>query len=405
MIITSEAARDFLVNYQYLNSDSGLEGSEGVKTFMQRVRCIQYDPLNVVGRNADLVLQSRIKNYKPEILQDLLYKERYLIDGVDKVMSIILQEDYPKMERIRKSAVEDLINTLRYRDSLDALEILDEVKEYIRVNGPLPADKINIGGSAKQGRWGHKKLSSAALDYLYNDGQLGISTKIKTRKVYDLNENLLPKKILMFGDAFHDEKDFLKWYIKRRVGSIGLVNNKNDGAWIGQFIRNRELRTEILRELTEEGELIELQIEDAKETYYIRKEELGLLKKCETNAKKSAGSKTKTQKPAAHFIAPLDNLIWDRGMLEDIFHFKYTWEVYVPAAKRKYGYYVLPVLYGNRFVARFEPEKNNGKEPFRIKNWWWEPDVEVTDDMKEAVREACVRFGKYLGTETAEGKV
>ena len=68
MKITNEAARDFLVNYQYLDCNSGLEGSEGVKTFMQRVRCIQYDPLNVVGRNADLVLQSRIKNYKPEEL-------------------------------------------------------------------------------------------------------------------------------------------------------------------------------------------------------------------------------------------------------------------------------------------------------------------------------------------------
>ncbi|MBB5226654.1 hypothetical protein DYE50_05980 [Treponema ruminis] len=184
-IITNEDARNFLINYQNLNGDEKLQGYDGAKEYLNKVRCVQFDPLNVVGRNPDLVLQSRVTNYKPEILADLLYKERCLID---------------------------------------------EIKAFIRENGPLPANKINIGGNARPGRWGHKKLSSAALDYLYNNGELGISCKRKTHKIYDLSERLFPKEILTAGDSFSSEHDFYKWYIKRRIAAIGLLWNKNGGA-------------------------------------------------------------------------------------------------------------------------------------------------------------------------------
>ncbi|MBP5462621.1 MAG: winged helix DNA-binding domain-containing protein, partial [Lachnospiraceae bacterium] len=84
--------------------------------------------------------------------------------------------------------------------------------------------------------------------------------------------------------------------------------------------------------------------------------------------------------------------------------FKYSWEVYTPAAKRQYGYYVLPVLYGNRFIARFEPEKNNGKNPLAIKHWWWEKDVTVTDEMIAAIGDAFSRFSAYLGVPMMKDK-
>ena len=139
----------------------------------------------------------------------------------------------------------------------------------------------------------------------------------------------------------------------------------------------------MLQELVEEGELIELEVEGSKETFYIRKEDEGLLGKPARNN-------------VAQFIAPLDNLIWDRGMIKELFNFEYTWEVYTPAAKRKYGYYVLPVLYKNRFVGRFEPEPNRGKTPLQIKNWWWEPGVEQTEEMKNAIDDAVTRFNAFL---------
>ncbi len=389
--IKKETARNFLVNYQNLNGNGKLKGPNGVVEYMQKVRCIQYDPLDVVGRNADLVLQSRVANYRSDVLFDLLYKERVLYDSPDKMISIIPTEDYPSMARIRQKTVEQLKGILTWRKSLAALDLLDEIKEFIRINGPLPAAKINIGNNVDSGPWGHKKLSSAALDYLYHSGELGISSKNKSHKVYDLSEKLFPEKILKAAEPFKDDHDFAKWYIKRRIGAVGMVWNKNGGTWLGFYVSDTKLRTQLLRELVDEGELLEIAIEGSKETFYIRKEDEELLGKLARNS-------------VAQFIAPLDNLIWDRGMIKELFDFEYTWEVYTPAAKRKFGYYVLPVLYKNQFVARFEPEPNRGKTPVQIKNWWWEPGIEITDKMIEAIKEAFCRFSRFLCVEMMDEK-
>ena len=389
--ISNQTARNFLVNYQNLNGNGNLKGSAGVTEYMNKVRCIQYDPLNVVGRNADLVLQSRVKNFKPEVLFNLLYKERSLYDAADKMIGIIPTADYPAMVRIRQKTVEQLKGILTWRKSLAALDLLDEITDFIRENGPLPATKINIGENVDSGKWGHKKLSSAALDYLYHSGVLGISSKNKTHKVYDLSERLFPGEILNAPDPFKNEHDFAKWYLKRRIGAVGLVWNKNGGTWLGFYVSDSKLRSQLIRELVDEDELIEYQIEGSKEIFYIRKEDAGLIGKPVRNN-------------VAQFIAPLDNLIWDRGMIQELFDFEYTWEVYTPAAKRKFGYYVLPVLYKNQFVARFEPEPCRGTAPLQIKTWWWEPDVKITDEMITAIEDAFVRFSKFLGVEMMEEK-
>ena len=97
----------------------------------------------------------------------------------------------------------------------------------------------------------------------------------------------------------------------------------------------------------------------------------------------------------AHFIAPLDNIMWDRQMLETLFGFEYRWEVYTPAEKRKFGYYVLPVLYNGRFVARFEAEPVRQAEAFVIKNWWWEPTAHPDAEMKETIMKEMEQFAEF----------
>ena len=380
--ISKEEARNFLISYHNLDSSQGFSGEKGVLQYLKRVGCIQFDPLNVVGRNADLVLQSKIKGYTPDILEKLLYEKRSLIDGWDKMMSIYQQEDWPFFSRIRKEKKIEVKNTLSRRDSLEALDLIDKIRDVINNNGPLQANKINIG-SSKIGRWGHKKLSSAALDYMFNVGELGIYNKRNTQKVYDLVDNLFLPEIINHSDPFQNDYDFYKWYVKRRVGSVGLIWGRNGGGWLGHYVSNTTLRQSILQELVEAGELISLQVEDIMEIFYIRAEDTQFLN-------------VNISRNEARFLAPLDNFLWDRGMIERLFNFKYSWEVYIPVNKRKYGYYVLPVLYNNQFVARFEPEVHRNNAPLRIKKWWWEEGINVTEEMEVAIKKAVELFCEYL---------
>ena len=96
----------------------------------------------------------------------------------------------------------------------------------------------------------------------------------------------------------------------------------------------------------------------------------------------------------ASILAPLDNLLWDRTLIKQLFDFDYRWEVYKPVAIRQYGYYVLPVLYGNQLVARFEPMKHKKNTPLTIKNWWWEDNVNVTRPMQESILKCLNRFAR-----------
>ena len=102
----------------------------------------------------------------------------------------------------------------------------------------------------------------------------------------------------------------------------------------------------------------------------------------------------------AAIIAPLDNLLWDRELVEQLFDFKYRWEVYKPVVEREYGYYVLPILFGDRFIARFEPGREKKSGALIIKNWWWEEGIEKTEEMFNALRDCFQRFSGYLGTDT-----
>jgi len=381
MKITKEQARNFLVVYHHLTSNTALAGKDGVLQFFKRVHSIQYDPLNVVGRNADLVLQSRVIDYREKMLHELLYADRLLTDGWDKMMGIYHRDDWVYFGCVRAAMVKSVTDTLQSRGSLDALNNLDEVLTHLAQNGASAPKDIKLGRMSG-GTWGHKSLAGAALDYLWHSGKVGVYTKINANKTYDLIEKLMPIEILDAPDPFSTDGEFMKWYLLRRIGSIGLLWNKTSSGWLGECLGNRATRKQFLDELVCEGSLQEVEIEGISAKFYTKTENLPLFSQ-------EVGEK------AVRFIAPLDNFIWDRDMIAAIFGFQYGWEVYVPPAKRKYGYYVLPVLYGNRFVARFEAEKH--KTDLTIKNWWWEDGVKPTKEIETAVKSEMHRFAACFG--------
>jgi uncharacterized protein YcaQ len=381
--LTKEQLKSFLITYQGLSYPNEFEGEEGIIKLLKRVGSIQYDPLNVIGKNADLVLQSRIPEYRESMLKKMLYQDRTLIDGWDKMMSIYLTEDFPYFHHIRKAKERDVLSTLGYRNHLESMDFIDHVIDYIKENGPTYPKDIHLG-SVEKGIWGHGKISSVVCDYLWNIGRLGIVEKNNVIKKFDLIENLIDLKLIN-NDPVSDMNDFLKWYVLRRIGSIGIYWSNSGPGWYNHFIYKEKLRKPIIKELVLENKLVNVKISGMKEDFYIRSEDIEILNRTQSDIKK------------IKFLAPLDNLLWDRKFLLQVFDFDYTWEVYVPEDKRKYGYYVIPVLYGNDLIARFEPAGKRSLNDFSIKNWWWEKDIQPTKEMIEEILLAFHHLTEFIG--------
>src|SRR5690606_19897025 len=209
--------------------------------------------LNIIGKNADLVLCARIPNYKESILSEMLYKDRTLIDGWDKMMSIYLTEEYPNFNHIRKARERQINHALTHKKQDHTLEHKDLVLNYIKENGPTYPKDMNLGNINK-GSWGHSKVSTAVFDYLWNIGSIGIYEKNNVIKKYDLIENLLDKTLIE-SDVLSNLDDFLDWYILRKVGHVGIYWGKLGPAWLSYYINKDETRKKVLDRLILDGRL------------------------------------------------------------------------------------------------------------------------------------------------------
>lgn len=379
-----------LCRYHNLDGTEDLHGKDGAQKIMRRMHSVQYDPLNVVARNADLVLQARVRDYNESHLCNLLYKEHKLLDGFDKEMCIYESEDFSRFRFVRSEHEKRVVSMLKYRNQMGALDILDDVRDFVKKHGKTGTKDISIG-EARESRWGHKKLSSAALDYLFNKGELCVAEKRGAQKYFDLTERVLGEENLQCDENMTLE-EFLEWYTERRIQSVGFLWNKSGGAWQGHFLSENEVRSSTLRTLLEKNKIDEMKIEGIKEPFYVSKSFQKYMKH-------------KVSDNYARFVAPLDNILWDRKMTETLFDFEYRWEVYTPAAKRKFGYYVLPVLYNGRFVARFEAEPVREAGEFAVKNWWWEADIKPDGDMIETIAQEMERFARFLQVENSKKNI
>ena len=374
-----EDAKSYMVNYHFLNQENPLYGYESIHTIFDRLKSIQYDPLNVVGNNSELVMQSRIEDYSLGDIQKALYDDRFLVDGWDKQMGIYQTKYFPHFERVRENRSRGSIRTLEYRLQFDALDYVDDIIDIIRNDGPKFSKDIKFGETQKH-RWGSSKPSSGTLDYLFHKGIIGIKERKNTQKKYDLIENLIGNVANVTIDNTDDE--FIKWFLFRRIKTMGLVWNKSSVCWSGLHINKKQLRTKYLDILVKEGLIQKVSVEGVNEGFYAPYE--SLLNPIKISNKVS-------------FIAPLDNFMWDRDMIETLFDFIYRWEVYTPIIKRKYGYYVLPVLYNNYFIGRIEFEQQRRDEPLVVKDFWWESNVLVNSEIKEAMSLSLQKMKNYLG--------
>ena len=322
------------------------------------------------------------------MLQDLLYKDRLLVDYADKELSIWPSEDWPYFSSYRD----------RSRKLGSTFEGLEELKEqavdYIKENGPVCSDTLPIEGEIYwhssmhwSGNW-HKKSPAArsVLEQLYTDGELIIHHKNGSRKYYDLADKYLPKSFLYAENPCRNDEEFLAWRVLRRIGAIGLLWDKNSTAFLGIEL-NAEKRKKILSALVEEKKICPVEVEGIKALFYYRSDDAELLNDIIEGRH--------DMKPRMSFIAPLDPLMWDKDLILALWDYKYSWEIYTPAVKRKYGYYTLPILFGDRFVGRIEVIPDRKEHILNVKGLWWEPGVRVTKKLNDALDRTLREFGKF----------
>ena len=388
--ITPDQARQFILLKQGLLGRHRFAGKDGAYQYVRQAGCIQYDPVDVCGRNAELTLQSRVKGFTKRMLDDLLYRDRLLVDYADKELSIWPSEDWPYFASYRERSM-----TLGKTFS-GIPELEEEAIRHIRANGPVSSDSLPLEGTVFwhssmhwSGHW-HKESPAArsVLEQLYTDGVLLIHHKSGTRKFYDLADKYLPADLLAAPDPCPDESARLDWRVLRRIGAVGLLWNRRSDAWLGISMAAEE-RDAAFARLEKAGRITPVRVEGLRFPLYVLNTDLPLLE--------SVRSGQADCKARLEFLAPLDPMLWDRKLIEALFGFQYSWEIYTPASKRKYGYYVLPVLYGDRLVGRIEPKADRKANSLTVQNIWFEPGVRQTKTLSGMIDKAVCRLARFNG--------
>ena len=355
---------------------------------VNRLGSLQFDPLEVPGaRNHDLVLHARIDGYRRGWCEQWLYgHDRRLIELYNKSLNILPMGELPHYALAWERA------TSYYRDRIlhEQSAIADAILDRIRADGPLSTASFAEHGHAIDWWWAPTRAARAVMEALFVTGRLGIARRDGNRRYYDLIERLVPAELLARRVTVADSIRHRLLSRYRGVGLIGPAPNAELIAGTGTAAE----RGAMTAELVAEGTLLEIAIEGLKGPYRMLADERPVL---------DDGLQASEWPPAVTFLAPLDPFLWDRRLLRTLFGFDYIWEVYVPAAKRRHGYYVLPVLFGDRLVGRFEPRHERSTRTLRVLGLTFEPGFTPLEDPRflDALAEALDAYLAFVGARTA----
>ena len=362
--LSAPVARRFLVLRHLLAPPRSLPAEpESVLRAMDRLGSFQFDPLEVAGRNHDLVLLARVKGYRRDWTDHWLYVDRRFYETYNKSLNIVPVAELPLFRWIWDREDQHHLS----RAFTDHAPLVEELLDRIRDHGSLlPRD---VGPrEAIDWYWRPTNQVRAILEALAEAGRIGIARREGNLRVYDLAERLFPPEVL--ADRRPEEAQQQHRLLSRYRAHGLLGPSGNQELWTGGtgYAADRAARRAAL---LEDGRLIAVTVEGFKGERFVIGDDVGYLDQAEQEL--AAGVPPGGANEAAAFLAPLDPLCWDRDLLRRLFDFDYVWEVYVPAPKRRWGYYVLPILYGDRLVGRIEPRIERRARTLSILGAWWEP--------------------------------
>jgi uncharacterized protein YcaQ len=362
--LSAPGARRFLALRHLLAPPRSLPADpESVLRVIDRLGSLQFDPLEVAGRNHDLVLLARVAGYRREWTDHWLYEDRRLYETYNKSLNIVPVAELPLYRYIWDRARKH--HEGRAFD--EHAPLVEELVGRIRDGGELlPRD---VGArQAIDWYWRPTNQVRAILEGLAEAGILGIRRREGNLRVYDLAERLFPAHVLAATHPVEEQRQHRLLARYRGHGLLGASGNQE--LWVGGTGYSAD-RAAHRAALMDAGRLFPVHVEGLKGERFIVAEDLALLDQADAEI---AGASTPGGRDAGvAFLAPLDPLCWDRDLLRRLYDFDYVWEVYVPAPKRRWGYYVLPLLYGDRLVGRIEPRIERRAGTLRVAGLWWEP--------------------------------
>ena len=380
MRVPAEAARRFLVARHFLAPARSLEGGlDAVLEVFRKLGSIQFDPLAIAGRSHDLVLHARVAEYDPAWC-DLLYERREIFEANNKGLSFVPASEFPWF---RATLFQNPSRVLA-----ENAEVAERVLERIRADGPLSTFDFERERGATTDWFGIPTNTVRAVLEAYTvTSVLGLARRDGNRRYYDLIERLLPADVLARDVPL---KDQLRHRLLSRYRAHGLLGVGGGGGIFSGIGSAKPTprhpgRTALREELVDLGELVPVEVEGVRGKRFVLAEDVELLEA------------PPEPPPSVAFLPPFDALIWDRALLGSLFGFDYVWELFVPPAKRRWGWYVLPITFRDRFVGRIEPRIDRDAARVEVLDVWWEDGFApgraegFVDAMRDALR-AYLRF-------------
>lgn len=352
----------------------------------RRLGSLQFDPLAIAGRTHDLALHARVADYDPAWC-DRLYERREIFEAYNKGLSLVPTSEFPWFrENLSRKAPRTLTENA---------DVAARVLERIRADGMLSAlDFERERGPTTDWFGMPTNAVRAVLEAYAVTGVLGLARRDGNRRYYDLLERLLPADVLARKLPV-DEQLRHKLLSRYRAHGLlgvggggdvfgGLGPAKPDERWPGYPGRNA-----LRDELVERGDLVPVEVEGIRGKRLVVSEEVELLEA------------PPNPPPSVAFVPPFDPIVWDRRLLGSLFDFEYVWELFVPPAKRRWGWYVLPIVFRDRFVGRIEPRINRAEARVEVLDVWWEDGFAPrrVDGFVDAMRDALRAYLGFAGAD------
>lgn len=393
--IDQQTARRFILGKQGLWPGRRWRGLAGVERAMREIEYLQLDPLQMIARSHDLTLHSRVLDYQPGMWEEVTYQQRKFFDwgGWLAVRPIEELPHWRVVMRREREAEGRISNTLS-----EHAEAIEEMRAILRERGTVSNRDFAMNQRKRTDSYRGRKDSAVALYYLWRVGEVMTHHRERFERVYALSENVAPAELLC--ESSEDEAD--RFLVKKELSFSGLGRLKRLSD---SFLRGLPLErsAKLQASLLKSGEVIEVKVEGWKELYTALASDLELLQELSAGRIPQAWQPLETTcEQEVVFLAPLDQ-VSARGRAKQLFSFDYVWEVYKPEHKRKYGYYVLPILWGDRLVGRFDSKLDRSTNRFQVLGFWLEDEALGADRaFAEALGRGYERFVRFLGAESAD---